>query len=143
MKEFLLLVLICFSQNVFGQIKILDSALYTIIQKDSTAKIDLAPGEIQNADKILIQALKGYKLFSKTDFNDYRFQLVPSINEKGEKIVWINAFCFGEWGSQRRSEWRKKIYPRHMVDDGGTCFFDLKINLTLNNYSEFGMNGFA
>ena len=143
MKKFLLLVLICFGQMVFAQIKILDSELYTVIQKDSMAKIDLVPGDIQKADKILDQALKDNTFFSKTDFSKYRFQLVPSINEKGEKIIWINAFCFGKWGSERRSEWRTKIYPRYMVDDGGTCFFDLKINLTLNNYSEFGMNGFA
>ena len=65
----------------------------------------------------------------------YHKQYVPVINESGEKIVWINFFC-----STFNYNWKKEII---MVDDGGNCFFNIKINLTKKTYSELSINGYA
>jgi uncharacterized protein YnzC (UPF0291/DUF896 family) len=62
----------------------------------------------------------------------YKVQLVPVINEKGEKEVWINCFCETDF------DWRKRIVG---IRDGGSCFFRLKINLSNGKYYEFGING--
>ncbi len=63
-------------------------------------------------------------------------QYIPVINEVGEKVVWINLFC-DDWGSEN---WKSEIM---MVNDGGNCYFNLKINLSKGTYSELFINGYA
>ncbi len=65
----------------------------------------------------------------------YKRQYVSAINSKGEKEVWINCFC-GEWDNNDR----KRILQ---VEDGGNCYFNLKINLTKGEYYELMVNGDA
>ena len=66
----------------------------------------------------------------------YYKQLIPVINKEGEKEVWVNCFC-NTWNSDR---WKTKIM---IVDDGGNCYFRLKINLTSKKCYELIVNGFA
>ena len=63
-------------------------------------------------------------------------QYIPVINEKGEKEVWINFFC-DDWGNDY---WKSDIL---IVHDGGNCYFNLKVNLTTESYSELSINGYA
>jgi len=63
-------------------------------------------------------------------------QYIPVINEKGEKEIWINFFC-DDFGTEK---WKTEIVE---VDDGGNCYFNLKVNLTTKTYSELGINGYA
>ncbi len=68
-----------------------------------------------------------------TDLSKYKRQLVPYLNAKGEKEVWVNCFCsdFGQ-------DWRKEIIQ---VDDGGRCFFNLRINLMTKKGFDLRVNG--
>jgi hypothetical protein len=66
---------------------------------------------------------------------NYRRQYIATLNINGEKEVWINCFC-----EKPLKNWRKELV---MVFDGGNCFFNLKINLTQNNYYELFVNGDA
>ena len=63
-------------------------------------------------------------------------QYVPLINKKKKKEIWINFFC-DDWGSKN---WKSDIF---MVNDGGNCYFNLKVNLTTKTYSELRINGYA
>jgi hypothetical protein len=136
----LCLALIGSAQPVNSKNRILDSSLYTIIQKDSLNPVYLSGEEISGIEKILKKALNENKFSPKTDFRKYRFQLVPYLNPKGEKEIFLNCFCyFDDW----QYEWRTKIFSRYMIEDGGDCFFDLKINLTFNTYYAFGKNGYG
>ena len=65
----------------------------------------------------------------------YRRQYVAIINDKGEKMVWINFFCssFGD-------DWRRHVV---VVFDGGACFFRLIINLSLRKVVDLKTNGIA
>jgi hypothetical protein len=65
----------------------------------------------------------------------YRMQLVPAINTKREKEVWVNCFC---WTLLRR--WKTNL---QLTMDGGSCFFSFKINLAGKNYYELKVNGLA
>jgi len=65
----------------------------------------------------------------------YKRQYLATVNSKGEKEVWINCFC-GEWGNIDR----KRIFE---VEDGGNCYFNLKVNLTTGQYYELMVNGDA
>jgi hypothetical protein len=66
----------------------------------------------------------------------YYKQLIAVINSKGEKLVWVNCFCTVE----NLGYWRKSEV---MVDDGGSCYFNLKINLTKGITYDFMVNGVA
>ena len=74
----------------------------------------------------------------KIDLNKYNYkkQLVAALNDKGQKEVWINCFCYA--GSDDR--WKTEII---YAKDGGNCFFNFKINLTTNQFYDLVVNGEA
>lgn len=80
----------------------------------------------------------GYKI-SKTqyiiDLKRYDRQFVAILNSKGEKEVWVNCFCIISSNS-----WKRHIFQ---VDDGGNCFFNVKINLNKKTYYKLRVNGIA
>lgn len=67
------------------------------------------------------------------DLSTHKRQYVAMINEKGEKLVWVNCFC-----SAGDRNWKKELIS---VLDGGVCYFNLKINLAINSYYELLVNG--
>ena len=68
------------------------------------------------------------------DFEKYKHQLIPTQNDAGDKIVWVNSVC------SAGREWKRRVL---LVADGGSCYFNLYINLTKNNYDRFSVNGEA
>jgi hypothetical protein len=62
----------------------------------------------------------------------YKMQLVCVMNPDGEREVWVNCFCTD------LPYWREQLVE---VNDGWTCFFNLRVNLTTNMYSHFEVNG--
>ena len=79
-----------------------------------------------------------YKLAKQNftiDLPRYKRQYVAILNSKGEKEVWVNCFC-DTWNS----DWKKDLI---YVNDGGNCYFNLKINLTTGQYYELMVNGDA
>jgi hypothetical protein len=66
---------------------------------------------------------------------DYKRQYVSIINSIGEKEVWINCFCDSFY-----KDWKKQILH---VDDGGNCFFNLKVNLSTKKCYDIFVNGYA
>ena len=66
------------------------------------------------------------------DLRRYKRQYFPVINEKGEKEVWVNCFC-----NTHYKDWENQVIS---VRDGGNCYFNLKINLTLKTYYSLSVN---
>ena len=64
----------------------------------------------------------------------YYKQMIAITNNKNEKEVWVNCFCT----PREKKYWRKGVI---VILDGGTCFFNLKINLSTNTVMEFNVNG--
>ena len=76
----------------------------------------------------------------KKNIENYYRQYVPYINKNGEKIIKINAFCeilenppnpekgITEWTEM---DWRNEYV---IVDDGGYCYWQIKINIDTNQY---------
>jgi len=106
---------------------------------DSVLASDLSIIEIDTILNSLKRAIQVYnlsarnKIFVIRDLGEYKFQFVPVVNVKGEKTVWINAFCdaFG-------NDWKKDIV---LVMDGGNCYFTAKIHLATKYVFELGTNG--
>ena len=81
---------------------------------------------------------KDHKQYWSIDLKkyNYRKQIIAVTNRKGEKEVWVNCFC-DTWGSDK---WKTEIM---MVDDGGNCYFNFKINLATKTFYDLGVNGEA
>lgn len=69
------------------------------------------------------------------DLTRYKRQYMVVLNSKGEKEILINCFC--DHGGMN---WKRDLY---FVDDGGNCYFTLKMNLTTGRYYELMVNGYA
>ena len=68
----------------------------------------------------------------KIDTLKHKFQIVPATNSKGETIVWINAIC------DTNKDWRQRLL---FVDDGGSCYYNYKINLKKKAIINLQVNG--
>ena len=77
---------------------------------------------------------KDRKYYTIGDQSLYKRQYVCYKNKNGEKIVYIDCFCTAYEG------WHKEMM---VIDDGGKCFFNLKINLNTKKYFDFMVNGEA
>jgi len=127
----------------------LDTSFYAIIAYDSSmhwlfneAKpAPLSGMEINAIEATLLDAVINYNKkvenegFRIKPVENYKRQYVAVFNKKRQKEVWINFFC-----SPPGSNWRKSIFT---VDDGGNCFFSIKINLITNRYYDLSVNGYA
>ncbi len=121
-----------------------DKNMFYIFGKADTVKpATLTEQEIEETESLLTKAIAEYNRkkvseYLKIDsFVNYRRQFVPYINQKGEKMVFVNCFCDGfKWNEN----WRKELV---MVDDGGSCFFNVKINLSAKNTYDLYVNGVA
>ncbi|MGZ4850633.1 MAG: hypothetical protein ACXV2C_04560 [Candidatus Bathyarchaeia archaeon] len=71
------------------------------------------------------------------DLRKYKIQYIPFLDQKGDKKVYINCFCASDWGFEY---WKQALVE---VDDGGSCFFHLTINLTQKKYEQLFTNGYG
>ncbi|HVF96025.1 MAG TPA: hypothetical protein VM871_01815 [Flavisolibacter sp.] len=102
----------------------------------------LTRDEIQIIDSLLIKCVADYnnslpERFKHNRINltekSYKKQLVAVTNKDGDKEVWVNCFC-----DTLNKNWRKEIL---LVQDGGRCYFNFKINLTQNKCYHLIVNG--
>ncbi len=77
--------------------------------------------------------LKHHKEEFAIDLKKYKRQYIAILDNNGEKEVWVNCFC-----AFTGESWKKEIV---FVDDGGACYFNLRINLTTRKYYDFMVNG--
>ena len=117
---------------------------------------ELSTTELEQIETILLDCISEYNPAQKKQFDkisskypnqkfqlsnfvieldNYKRQYVAVINENREKEIWINCFC-NTWNQ----DWRKKLIE---VEDGGNCYFQLKINLTKKIFYDFMVNGNA
>jgi hypothetical protein len=117
---------------------------YNAKRDSSILGINAKSATLSNEDVVKIESLIKEKalIYNKmhtykpiTEPEKYYKQFIAVIDSKGDKIVWVECFCeaFG-------NDWKKELQD---VDDGGSCFFRLKINLTTNKVIAFSTNGIA
>lgn len=105
----------------------------------------LTEREIQLVDSLMKQCVMKYnqnlavdlQSSYSIDFKKYKYkrQYMAVLNDKGQKEVLVNGFC-KTW----TENWRTDLV---LVDDGGNCFFNLKVNLTTKECSKVVVNGYA
>lgn len=132
----------------------IDTSLIAIIPLDNSrdwlfdktySPSTLTQNDIMEIERLLIDCINKYndKLSSDTkqyfsiDLKQQKYmrQYVAVINKSGDKEVWVNCLC-----QTHGDDWKTSII---MVDDGGNCYFNLKINLTKEKCYDLGVNGYA
>lgn len=101
--------------------------------------------ELSKVEQLLIDCINTHnakqdttKQFSEfINLKKYKRQYIPFINSKGERNVYVNCFCTSDWGFDY---WKKTLVQ---VDDGGSCFFQVTINLTKLKFEQFSTNGYG
>lgn len=114
---------------------------------DSSFGQNKTPSKLEENDIILIEnklliSIKQYNekvvYDDKIDINDYRFFIIPFLNNQNERCVLVYAYCFDsdedEWWSL--NEW-------YAVKDGGNCYFRLGFSIKGNSVSTILPNGRA
>ncbi len=115
---------------------------YWIFENSKPSATDLSLNELSEIEPILKKAIiehnDGLEKDSRwrLELEGYKRQYVAILNEKGEKEIWINFFC----EDFEFEEWRTEL---PLVEDGGNCFFNIKINLTTKSYKDLGINSIA
>ena len=117
--------------------RIIDESLFRI--RESAI---LTNEEIYQVRELLEKSFKNY---NKTNYykeilkiKEYRLFFIPYRSSKNEKLVRIHAYCFdGE-----EEEWWEFEYL-YGVEDGGSCYFGLVVNLSLNKEGVIIANGRA
>ncbi|WP_026905467.1 hypothetical protein [Pedobacter glucosidilyticus] len=120
-----------------------------ILKPDTEFKsTELTKADLKLIDDLLNEAVNGFnkrqekrrkdgKTFgSPIDLKKYKRQYIAHKNKEGTREVWINCFC----RSHDDTKWKTELV---VVEDGGSCFFNLKIDLTNKQYFEFSVNGLA
>jgi hypothetical protein len=145
---------LCFSQK--GIVVLNDSAVLgnvsMIYQLSNISSFELANSELDELLSLTRSFIKqtNQELKSRSDeyggwnnakrykiknLGTYIVQIVPYLNEQGEKEVWINGFC-----NDIGPFWRNQLV---LVLDGGNCYFNMRINLTKRTLLSAGTNGYA
>jgi len=99
--------------------------------------------QIENIiDKEIAKINKEFKKSQHTKFNyvgnpkKYYKQIIAAINAKGEKVVWVNCLCT----VSNEPDWKTRLIG---MLDGGSCYFNCKINLKTNKLYDLMVNGVA
>ena len=140
--------------NVIERVLPVDTSLIAIIPFDNSrdwlfdktySPSALTQNDIAKIERLMTDCVNNYnkklsadnKQYFSIDLTKekYKRQYVAVTNKNGDKEVWINCLC-----QTHGDNWKTSII---MVDDGGNCYFNLKINLTKEKCYDFGVNGHA
>jgi len=143
MKNLLPFLLLVISLQSFGQTKSkkphFDKSKIAFIYYDQSrifknaTQANLNEIELLEVEKILKKCIAESKI--SINVNKYYRQYIVVKNDKGEKEIWLNCFC-----NVSNLNWKKEVIH---VSDGGNCYFNLKINLSLKTCYNLIVNGEA
>jgi hypothetical protein len=129
-----------FEGVIFSKEKSIDT-----YQVSATERFTPSPGDIILIERLLHKnldtCLNSWKeaRYVHSRLKKYIRQYIGYINQKGERIVYINAFI-RDPNFINKKEWLDHI---PIVEDGGNSFWRIKINLNTHQLFEFGINGVA
>jgi hypothetical protein len=106
--------------------------------------------DLNKVNEILIDAINNNEFHFLKSKNiselkkNYR-QYLCYTNEKGEKIVYVNSMCelytdYDKNNKPIKFDWKNEISK---TSDGGSCYWNIKINLTTNKYYDLVINGIS
>lgn len=100
---------------------------------------DLNSQELNRLDSLLRSCMNKEPQLKNRRSDNYYKQCIATKNLNNEVIVWINCIC-------HESRFTSNEIQRHVITgikDGGTCYFQLKINLTKRTCFDLRIHGDA
>ncbi len=103
--------------------------------------------ELIRIDSVLEKAINEKRfLFLKKqslmELKERYMQYLCYINDDGDKIVYINSFCkiptMYKNGKEELLDWQNEMID---IADGGSCYWNMKINISTQSYFELMING--
>ena len=141
-------------QAVSTPVQPVDTSLIAIIPFDNSrdwvfdktySPSTLTQDDIEKIERLMTDCVNTYNNKLSSDNKQYfyidltkekyRRQYVAVTSKNGDKEIWINCLC-----QIHGDNWKTSII---MVEDGGNCYFNLKINLTKEECYDLGVNGHA
>lgn len=120
--------------------KVTDTSLIAVLKTEKywgfkgLESSNLNINEIEICETLLKDTIRKYnEEGAKIDLKQYHRQYFAAVNKNRDKIVIINCFC-----EKPALNWKEEFCD---IDDGGDCYFKLKINLTQNKIFELDING--
>ncbi|MFD2892278.1 hypothetical protein ACFS5J_09665 [Flavobacterium chuncheonense] len=104
--------------------------------EENSIPYDLTENDLLKIDSILPHCLNKTKYFEGMKHaNNYSKQCIATLNEKGEVQVWVNCACSGI---------AKNLFKYYTsnTNDGGHCYFKLKVNLNTLECFDVFVNGY-
>jgi hypothetical protein len=106
--------------------------------------------QIYTIDSIMRETTKDSLIVGRIlDFDRFYKQYICYKDTLGDSIIYISGFChipsspemdsIGNW-RMTPHDWKRNFLR---VDDGGPCFWQMKINLTRKKYFNYMINGYA
>lgn len=138
-----------YSENGNAHTNYLDDSRYVFLEFDSThywlftaaTPSQLNRFEQSRLDSLLKATVSQHNAqMDNPDFRignlaTYYFQLIPVLNAQGQKEVWVNGFCRAP-----SENWKREVI---VVQDGGNCYFNVKLNLSKRLAYDLTVNGYA
>lgn len=116
-----------------------DPARYGFIFKNARP-LDPKAEDFALIDRLVAEAVEKYNAGQTgnrkiKEISQYKFQLIFATTTDGQNAVWVNAFC-----RPLETDWKNELL---FVEDGGSCYFSLKIDLRKSAVYDFQVNGEA
>lgn len=119
------------------------------IKKFTPSQEDVYAAEVFLRDQIKDKINQGDKKYIFSNLKKYRRQYLGYLNDKGEKIVYINCFPVDlDWADKKiKNEKQVNITTWYdslfYVFDGGKSFWQIHINITKKKIISMSVNGLA
>ncbi len=122
-------------------LKVSDVSIFTYMPKfyhnvlPNAIHYDLNNEDLMEIDDLVRLCIQENKDRLTMDMSSYDKQYVAVINQQKEKEVWVNCGC--KW------KYDPNGYKYRLIeaDDGGDCYFNVKINLDKHKYYSLSVNG--
>jgi len=135
-----------FNRTTYDNQRFKNYAIFSYCQtRDSVVFVNSKQHELNNKeiaqiDSLLSICMKQNSRLKNSNNNDYIKQCIATKNTNNEVIVWLYCICHKS-GLFFGDDFQRQ--PIGIVQDGGECFFKLKINLTKQTYFDLSINGDA
>jgi len=109
--------------------------------------------EIDLSEKLILKIIDEKKAVFNVkqvynNIDNYFYQLIPYLDENNRKIIYVNSLCrafvvnpLPNPNGKRKKEigWKNNLID---VNDGGSCFWQVQIDIEKQEYFDFSVNGF-
>ena len=120
------------NQETLERISVFNYSSSNYLFKEAVTTHDLTQTEFDKFEHIANSCIRK-KLGEKFSIKKYFIQLIAVRNDRNEILIWANCMCEKSYAFD---------YAISDISDGGSCFLNLKINLSNDDCQDLIINGY-